>query len=208
MEKMEKSQNNIKNENNIKTGMPKRDRRFIVTASFGIAAVIIVLLAMFLSGNEPDSEALGLGIVIILLLTALTVVKTTKKRTVLYGGLVLGIIMFVMGIILSVAVELPENAYGFSAMTISGIIMIIICTATLKRPKDYDVRDERSLKIGTWAIAYSWYLSFLAVIVMFWLSYFSVVELTITAVLGILMFLMPLSAVVFQWYFSKKGDVY
>lgn len=205
---MEKSQNNIKNENNIKTGMPKRDRRFIVTASFGIAAVIIVLLAMFLSGNEPDSEALGLGIVIILLLTALTVVKTTKKRTVLYGGLVLGIIMFVMGIILSVAVELPENAYGFSAMTISGIIMIIICTATLKRPKDYDVRDERSLKIGTWAIAYSWYLSFLAVIVMFWLSYFSVVELTITAVLGILMFLMPLSAVVFQWYFSKKGDVY
>lgn len=208
MEKMEKSQNNIKNENNIKTGMPKRDRRFIVTASFGIAAVIIVLLAMFLSGNEPDSEALGLGIVIILLLTALTVVKTTKKRTVLYGGLVLGIIMFVMGIILSVAVELPKNAYGFSAMTISGIIMIIICTATLKRPKDYDVRDERSLKIGTWAIAYSWYLSFLAVIVMFWLSYFSVVELTITAVLGILMFLMPLSAVVFQWYFSKKGDVY
>jgi len=205
---MEKSQNNIKNENNIKTGMPKRDRRFIVTASFGIAAVIIVLLAMFLSGNEPDSEALGLGIVIILLLTALTVVKTTKKRTVLYGGLVLGIIMFVMGIILSVAVELPKNAYGFSAMTISGIIMIIICTATLKRPKDYDVRDERSLKIGTWAIAYSWYLSFLAVIVMFWLSYFSVVELTITAVLGILMFLMPLSAVVFQWYFSKKGDVY
>lgn len=205
---MVKSQNNIKNENNIKTGMPKRDRRFIVTASFGIAAVIIVLLAMFLSGNEPDSEALGLGIVIILLLTALTVVKTTKKRTVLYGGLVLGIIMFVMGIILSVAVELPENAYGFSAMTISGIIMIIICTATLKRPKDYDVRDERSLKIGTWAIAYSWYLSFLAVIVMFWLSYFSVVELTITAVLGILMFLMPLSAVVFQWYFSKKGDVY
>lgn len=205
---MEKSQNNIKNENNIKTGMPKRDRRFIVTASFGIAAVIIVLLAMFLSGNEPDSEALGLGIVIILLLTALTVIKTTKKRTVLYGGLVLGIIMFVMGIILSVAVELPENAYGFSAMTISGIIMIIICTATLKRPKDYDVRDERSLKIGTWAIAYSWYLSFLAVIVMFWLSYFSVVELTITAVLGILMFLMPLSAVVFQWYFSKKGDVY
>lgn len=208
MEKMEKSQNNIKNENNIKTGMPKRDRRFIVTASFGIAAVIIVLLAMFLSGNEPDSEALGLGIVIILLLTALTVIKTTKKRTVLYGGLVLGIIMFVMGIILSVAVELPKNAYGFSAMTISGIIMIIICTATLKRPKDYDVRDERSLKIGTWAIAYSWYLSFLAVIVMFWLSYFSVVELTITAVLGILMFLMPLSAVVFQWYFSKKGDVY
>lgn len=205
---MEKSQNNIKNENNIKTGMPKRDRRFIVTASFGIAAVIIVLLAMFLSGNEPDSEALGLGIVIILLLTALTVIKTTKKRTVLYGGLVLGIIMFVMGIILSVAVELPKNAYGFSAMTISGIIMIIICTATLKRPKDYDVRDERSLKIGTWAIAYSWYLSFLAVIVMFWLSYFSVVELTITAVLGILMFLMPLSAVVFQWYFSKKGDVY
>lgn len=208
IKKGEKMVNAEKKENNVKPELNKRDLRFAVTAVFGIAAVLIVILAMALSGNAPDAGALGLALVIILLLTALTIIKTTKKKTVLYGGLALGIVMVISGICLSAVTEISGQSDSFTALITGGIIMALICGATLKRPKDYDVRDERSLKIGTWAIAYSWYLTFLSVIVMFWLSYFSFVELTTPAVLGILMFLMPVSAVIFQWYFSKKGDVY
>ncbi|MDD4126613.1 MAG: hypothetical protein PHV39_02860 [Methanomicrobium sp.] len=199
MEKMEK---------NEKSEKSRIDRRFVMTAVFGIAAIIIVLLAMALSGNTPDSGDVGLALVIILLLTVLTVIKTTKKKTVLYGGMIFGLLMAVAGIALSVIPELASQSDSFSAMTISGIIMSAVCAISLKKPVDHDLRDERALKIGTWAISYSWYLAFLSVIVMFWLSYLNVVALTVNAVLGILMLLMPLSAVLFQWYFSKKGDVY
>ena len=51
-------------------------------------------------------------------------------------------------------------------------------------------------------------LAFLAVIVMFWLSYLDIVKIDASAALGILIMLMPLSTVVLQWYFSGKGDVY
>ncbi|MBP2133267.1 putative membrane protein YfcA [Methanomicrobium sp. W14] len=184
------------------------DKRVAITAVTGIAAFLILLLAMFLSGNEPDAGIIGIALAIILLLAVVAVIKTAKKRTVLYAGAVLGVFMAIAGTALSFVPEFDGQSNAFSVMIVCGIIMIAICAMSLRKPAGSDLRDERSLKIGTWAISYSWYLAFMSVILMFWISYFDLAELTAEAVLGILMLLMPLSAVFFQWYFSKKGDVY
>jgi len=188
--------------------MNTNKRRIVVTAGLGVAAVVIALIAVFLSGARLGSDVIGLSIVIILAIITVAVIKTVNKKKVLYGCLILGIVIMVLNAALALTIASGENSGLHSAMAVMGLIMVIIAGVSLRKPADYNLRDERSLKIGTWAISYSWYLAYLLVILMFWLSFFEVVALSAEIVLGVLMFLMPLSAAAFQWYFSKKEDVY
>lgn len=185
-----------------------RNRKMILTAALGIAAVIIALVVIYLCTGEISADAVFWGGGIVLLLAAITVVKTGKKREYNYACAVVGGIMVAAGLIISVSSYFGVSEGGGSGMITGGIILLVISLLWLKQSPDRDIRDERSLKIGTWAIAYSWYLTLLAVIVMFWLSYIGIVAIEAYAALGVLIMLMPLSAVAFQWYFSRKGDVY
>lgn len=188
--------------------MEEKNRKIVFTALGGIAAVIIALIAIYLSTGELSSDAVVWGMMIVVLLVALTAVKTGRKKEYNYAGAVIGALMIFTGLIVS-ALSYTEGAEGAgSGMITGGIILLLICLVSLRRSPDHDIKDERSLKIGTWAIAYSWYLTFFAVIVMFWLSYLDIVTIDTYAALGILIMLMPLSAVAFQWFFSRKGDVY
>lgn len=184
------------------------NRRIALTAGLGIAAVITALLTVLISGVNPGADVIGISLVIILGIILVAVIKTVEKKKVLYIILIIGIIMMVAGSVLAVTPSSGDNSESFSAMAIMGLIMIIIAIVSLRKPADYNLRDERSLKVGTWAISYSWYLAYLLVILMFWLSYFGIAALSAEVVLGVLMLLMPVSAAVFQWYFSKRDDVY
>jgi len=185
----------------------QRNRMMYLTAAFGIAAVIIGLIVVYVSTGGISVNAAIWGFMIILLLLALTAVKTGRKKEYYYTGTIIGALMVVAGLVFSTPdIGGPDGAG--SGMITGGIILLLICLLSLRRSPERDIRDERSLKIGTWAIAYSWYLTFFAVIVMFWLSYLEIVAIDVYVTLGVLVMLMPLSAVAFQWYFSGKGDVY
>ena len=188
--------------------MEKRDRQIVITAILGILAIIIALLVIYLSTGGVSPAVVVWGLMIIALLAALTAVKTGRKKEYNYAGAAAGALMVVAGLMISVFSFFDSGGIAGSGMITGGFILLFICLISLKRPADRDIRDERSLKIGTWAISYSWYLTFLAVIVMFWLSYLDVVIIKAETALGVLIMLMPLSTVVFQWYFSKKEDVY
>ena len=186
----------------------ERNRLMYLTGGFGIVAVIIGLVAIYLSTGGLSAGAVLWGVMIILLLAALTAVKTGRKKEYNYAGAITGGLMVAAGLIISELSYFGSGTTAGSGMVTGGIILLAICLISLKRPADREIRDERSLKIGTWAIAYSWYLTFFAVIVMFWLSYLDIVVIDAYAALGVLVLLMPLSTVAFQWYFSRKGDVY
>ncbi|WP_421909595.1 hypothetical protein [Methanolacinia petrolearia] len=188
--------------------MEDRKRKIVLTNIFGIAAVIIALVVTYLSTGGLSADAVVWGGMIVLLLIAITAVKTGKRKEYNYAGAVVGGIMIVAGLALSAFSYSVTGETTGSGIITGGIILFIICFASLRKSADSDIRDERSLKIGTWAISYSWYLTFLAVIVMFWLSYLDIVKIDACAALGLLIMLMPLSTVVFQWYFSGKGDLY
>lgn len=188
--------------------MEERNRKIVLTALFGIAAVIIAVIVIYLGTGELSGAAIVWGFMIIALLAALTAVKTGRKKEYNYAGAVIGAIMVAAGLIMNISSYFNGEDSAGSGMITGGMILLVICLVSLKRPADRDIRDERSLKIGTWAIAYSWYLTFFAVIVMFWLSYLGIVAIEAYSALGVLIMLMPLSTVVFQWYFSRKGDVY
>jgi peptidoglycan/LPS O-acetylase OafA/YrhL len=188
--------------------MEDRNRKMVLTALFGIIAVILALVAVYLGTGELSTDAVVWGAMIVVLLVALTAVKTGKKKEYNYAGAAIGGIMVAMGLIISALSYFSEGEVAGSGMITGGIILLVICLISLKKSPDKDIRDERSMKIGTWAISYSWYLTFLVVIIMFWLAYLDIVTISTVSALGILIMLMPLSTVAFQWYFSKKGDVY
>lgn len=188
--------------------MENRNKKMVLTAIMGIAAVFIALIAIYIGTGSISPVALTWGLIIALLLAALTAIKTGKKKEYNYAGAVAGALMLIAGLIISVFSSFSGEDIAGPGMITGGIILLVICLVSLKKSQDSDIRDERSLKIGTWAISYSWYLTFLVVIVMFWLSYLDIFTVQTDSAFGVLILLMPLSAVAFQWYFSKKGDVY
>ncbi|MBN1432273.1 MAG: hypothetical protein JW931_05830 [Methanomicrobiaceae archaeon] len=192
----------------MEKNMEDRNRKMVLTAIFGIAAVIIALFVVYISTGGLSAVAVVWGLMIIALLSALTAVKTGRKKEYNYAGVAIGALMVVAGLMISAMSYFDSGTTAGSGMVTGGTILLVICLLSLKKSPDRDIRDERSLKIGTWAIAYSWYLTFFVVIVIFWLSYLDIVVIEAYAAIGTLVLLMPLSTVGFQWYFSRKGDVY
>lgn len=179
-----------------------------ITFAFGIVAVIIGLIVIYISTGGISTDAAIWGLIISLLLLALTAVKTGRKKEYYYAGMILGALMVITGLVLSVLSYTGGPGGVGSGIVTGGIILLVICLLSLKKPHERDIRDERSLKIGTWAMAYSWYLTFFVVNVMFWLSYIKIVKIDSYVLMGVLILLMPISTVAFQCYFSRKGDVY
>ncbi|WP_062399277.1 hypothetical protein [Methanogenium cariaci] len=75
----------------------------------------------------------------------------------------------------------------------------------LVRSEDKRIVDERSQKIGSYGTAYSWYVTFMAVILFFWMDMLDLLKVQISTILGVLMFLMIGSALFFQWYYNRRG---
>jgi len=68
-------------------------------------------------------------------------------------------------------------------------------------------QDEMSRRTGAWGMSYSWLLSLTFMWSLFLLDHFRVVILTAGAALGVSLVVMTFSAVAFQMYLSRKGDV-
>jgi hypothetical protein len=68
-------------------------------------------------------------------------------------------------------------------------------------------KDERTRRIGAWGLSYSWILSLFFMTALFMLDYLGMLVLTVQAALGVSIAVMALSAVGFQVYLSRAGDV-
>ncbi|WP_269850859.1 hypothetical protein [Methanosarcina horonobensis] len=62
-------------------------------------------------------------------------------------------------------------------------------------------------KLAAYGITYSWLLTLVLIMVLYWAELLDLAEFTAEATLGILLFVMVISANVFRWYFMQKGDV-
>lgn len=67
--------------------------------------------------------------------------------------------------------------------------------------------DERTRKIGAFALAYAWFSTLLVMVVIFWTDYLGVVSLTVQNVLAFLILFTIIIFGVFRWHLIRKGDV-
>ena len=119
--------------------------------------------------------------------------------------ILLGIALLLLGI----AVEIIWNGVyspltsGFVA---AGIAFIIGSAVKHLKFGEGPDRDERTMKLNAFALAYAWLVTFAFVSLLILLDHY-MVKLTVSAALISTMAVTILVATLFRYYFLKKGDV-
>jgi hypothetical protein len=119
---------------------------------------------------------------------------------------VAGILIFGAGLLMLVLgpASLQE---GVSLSCISaGSVLMIISAFRLTGRERYQ-QDERTKKIGAYGLSWSWFLTFIVLFVIFWLSVLGLVSFDVSTLAIFLILLMGVSAKGFQWWFFRRGDV-
>jgi len=67
--------------------------------------------------------------------------------------------------------------------------------------------DERSKKLGAYGLSYAWLTGILFISALYWLDLMGSVRLGTQGALGLSLMVLVISAVVYQMYLFRKGDV-
>jgi hypothetical protein len=67
--------------------------------------------------------------------------------------------------------------------------------------------DERSKKIGAYGITYAWLTGLIFMTALFWLDYSGIMNLGTQNALAVSVLVLALSAVIYQAWLFRKGDV-
>ena len=129
--------------------------------------------------------------------------KKTKKEYMI--TIIAGIILVFLGIFFQVS-SLAEGIIPLIFMN-AGTIMIVIAVLAHNKYGAGITQDERTRAISSRALSYSWLLTFIVVNILFWINYTKVLSLSTNHTLGILLFIMTLSAGITQSLFKKRGII-
>ena len=112
-----------------------------------------------------------------------------------------------MFVAFGVAMQITDTQPIISAAVMAaGLVYMIRGVRIFRRGEEAYKGDERTRKIGAFASAYSWFLTLMAMVVLFWLDYLNVISLTVQYVLGIMIFFIIFSMLGFRWHLARKGD--
>lgn len=118
--------------------------------------------------------------------------------------IILGTIVMLTGIGL--------KAFGIASAKITqagvitmGMVMIITGVVNMIRKQEGVVKDELSRKIADRAAAYSWVITLLALLVVFWLNHFEIIQFSVNAVISITYVVMIATMLFYQKKFWKGG---
>ncbi len=127
-----------------------------------------------------------------------------EKRKKLGVNLISGAILMLLGLFYEIAMEVHTIITVIFVFTGIAIIVASVLKYTVYGEVSH---DERTRKLGSHALSFSWFLTFLALIGIFWIDYFEVIELTVQQSNTILILVMTLSAGFLQLAYRKKGDI-
>lgn len=119
--------------------------------------------------------------------------------------ILLGIALLLLGI----AVELIWNGvYGplTSGFIVTGIVLMIGSAVKHLRFGEAPDRDERTMKLNAFALAYAWLVTFAFISLLILLDHY-MVKLTVSTALISTMAVTILVAAIFRYHFLRKGDV-
>ncbi|MDD5142290.1 hypothetical protein [Methanoregula sp.] len=119
--------------------------------------------------------------------------------------MIIGALMLISGI---VSVVLAEGEANIGSMLIAaGIVFAMTGIINHRKYGDEPESDERSKKIGAYGLSYAWLTGLLFMFSLFWLDYIGLIRLSVQNALTISILVLALSAVVYQAWLFRKGDV-
>jgi len=89
----------------------------------------------------------------------------------------------------------------------AGLAFLITGITRHKRYGDDPESDERSKKIGAYGLSYAWLTGLIFMFALFWLDYLKILLLSAQNALSVSILVLALSAIVYQTYLFRKGDV-
>jgi uncharacterized membrane protein len=106
------------------------------------------------------------------------------------------------------ALAFPNLDKSFASV-LNSVVSAMSAVLTVKyfqRQDDEVQQDERTLKIQNKAMASSWWLTYLFIAVLIWVSYFKIYALEAENVLSLVFFFMIASYAAMQFWLSSRGD--
>jgi hypothetical protein len=117
-----------------------------------------------------------------------------------------GILIFGAGLLMLIlGPDSLQEGVSLSCISAGSVLMIISAFRLTGRVR-YQ-QDERTRKIGAYGLSWSWFLTFIVLFVVFWVSVLGLFTLDVSILAVFLILLMGVSAKGFQWWFFRKGDV-
>jgi hypothetical protein len=118
----------------------------------------------------------------------------------------------VIGAIMTVSALFAFVMTGGEAITgtlllCAGLAFLITGISRHRKFGDDPESDELSRKIGAYGLSYAWLTGLLFMCGLFWLDYLNILTLGTRNALAISLTVLALSAVLFQVYLFRKGDI-
>jgi hypothetical protein len=127
--------------------------------------------------------------------------KRRMKMNKFSAGLLLGAALIFAGMLLTYA--------GYDAIFLAAGGIAALATTMVRRWQrgDGPEKDERTDKIRAFGLAYSWFVSILAVLVIFSAATMGMIAIDALTALSAIVFIMSGSAIVFLVFLDRRGDV-
>jgi uncharacterized membrane protein len=119
--------------------------------------------------------------------------------------IVIGVVMILSGI---VSILLSAGEAIISTMLLAaGFAFLITGISRHRKYGDDPESDERSKKIGAYGLSWAWLTGLFFMFGLFWLDYLGILRLSTQNALALSVVVLILSAVIYQSYLFRKGDI-
>ena len=119
--------------------------------------------------------------------------------------IVIGLLMILSSVV-SILLTPGESIIG-TILLAAGFAFLITGISRHRKYGDDPESDERSKKIAAYGITYAWLTGLFFMFGLFWLDYLNVLRLSTQNALALSVIVLTLSAVIYQTYYFRKGDV-
>ena len=119
--------------------------------------------------------------------------------------IIIGALMLVSGVV-SILLTAGEAIIG-TILLCAGLAFLITGITRHQKYGDDPESDERSKKIGAYGLSYAWLTGLFFMSGLFWLDYLNVLRLSAQNALAISVVVLAISAVIYQTYLFRKGDI-
>ena len=119
--------------------------------------------------------------------------------------IIIGLLMIFSGVV-SILLTGGEAIIG-TILLAAGFAFLITGISRHRKYGDDPESDERSKKIGAYGITYAWLTGLFFMFGLFWLDYLNVLRLSTQNALALSVIVLTLSAVIYQTYLFRKGDI-
>jgi hypothetical protein len=130
-------------------------------------------------------------------------VTETKQRNLF--RIIAGTLMLISGLV-SIVLTSGEAVIGPIFLT-AGLAFLITGIIRHRNYGDDPESDGRSKKIGAYGLSYAWLTGLFFMFGLFWLDYLGILRMGTQLALALLIVVLALSALIYQMYLFRRGDV-